>query len=139
MNSPNPAVVIALDVGDKRVGVAWADMAVKVPIAHQTINVDGQELKRLKQVIDELKATIIVVGLPRNQSGATTPQTDTVRAFAEQLEPCGLEIQFQDESLTSVLAEKYLRSLGKPFTKADIDAHAAVIILGDYLEAHHVA
>ena len=139
MSLANPAVVIALDVGDKRIGVAWADMSVKLPVAYPTIDVDGHELDRLKQVIDELKATIIVVGLPRNQSGATTPQTDTVRAFAEQLKSFELEIQFQDESLTSVLAEEQLRLQNKPFTKADIDARAAAIILGDFLEAHHVA
>ena len=139
MSVATPAVVVALDVGDKRIGVAWADLSVKLPVTYPTVEVDGRELNRLKQVIDELKATILVVGLPRNQSGATTPQTAKVHAFTERLKPLGLKIQFQDESLTSVLAEEQLRRVGKPFSKADIDAHAAAIILGDYLEAHHVA
>lgn len=126
--------IIALDVGDKRIGVAHADTSTRIAVAYTTIEVDGIEFERLREIIAELEPSIMVVGFPRNQSGETTKQTDKVRAFARQLERFGIEIVFQDESLTSVLAEKYLKSLGKPYAKAEIDAHAAAIILGDYLE-----
>lgn len=132
----NPNSLIALDVGDKRIGVAYADTGVRLAVAHTTIDVDGLEFERLREVIAELEPSVIIVGLPRNQSGETTAQTEKVRAFANHLERFGIKIIFQDESLTSVLAEKYLRSLGKPYSKADIDSHAAAIILGDYLEAN---
>jgi len=46
------------------------------------------------------------------------------------------EVEFQDESLTSVIAEDRLRVSGKPYAKSDIDALAAAIILQDYLEVH---
>lgn len=129
--------LIALDVGDKRIGVAHADTSVRLPVAYSTIDVDDLVYERLKEVIAELEPVIIVVGLPRNQSGHTTPQTKKVREFARGLERFGVEITFQDESLTSVLAEKYLQSLKKPYARAEIDSHAAAIILGDYLESRY--
>ena len=138
----NPATIpdqhyslIALDVGEKRIGVAHADTSVKLPVAYSTIDVDNLIYERLKEVIAELEPLKIIVGLPRNQSGHTTPQTKKVREFASGLERFGIDIVFQDESLTSVLAEKYLQSLKKPYARAEIDSHAAAIILGDYLES----
>lgn len=135
-NHTNSTSLIALDVGDKRIGVAHADTSVRLAVAYATIDVDGLEFERLREIIAELEPRIIVIGLPRNQSGETTAQTEKVKAFANHLERFGINIVFQDESLTSVLAEKYLRSLGKPYAKAEIDSHAAAIILGDYLEIH---
>lgn len=128
--------LIGLDVGDRRIGVAHADTSVRLPIAYSTVEVDGLEYERLKEIIAELEPRIIIIGLPRNQSGETTAQTEKVRVFAANLERFGIELAFQDESLTSVLAEKYLKSLKKTYTRADIDSHAAAIILGDYLESH---
>lgn len=127
--------IIALDVGDKRIGVAHADTAVKLPVAHTTIEVDGMEIQRLRELVAEFEPSVIVVGFPRNQKGEATEQTQKVIAFARQLDQFGIDIVYQDESLTSVLAEKYLQSLNKPYARAEIDSHAAAIILGDYLEA----
>jgi putative Holliday junction resolvase len=79
-------------------------------------------------------ADTIVVGYPRNQSGEPTAQTAYVEEFAKQLHDMAPHLVFQDESLTSVLAEQRLRAQGKPYTKGDIDAQAAAIILQDYLE-----
>ena len=50
-----------------------------------------------------------------------------------------MNIVFQDESLTSVMAEDRLKASGKPYEKGDIDAMAATIILQDYLEIHYAA
>ena len=128
--------IIALDVGDKRIGVSHADTSTRIAVAYTTIEVDDSEFEHLGEVIAKLEPSVIVVGLPRNQSGETTKQTDKLRAFARQLDRFGIEIVFQDESLTSVLAENYLKSTNKPYTKAEIDARAAAIILGDYLESN---
>ncbi|EDK72434.1 Holliday junction resolvase YqgF [candidate division TM7 genomosp. GTL1] len=126
--------VIALDVGTKRIGIAHADTAVRFPVPYGTLEVDGLEIERLREIIAELEPSLIIVGYPRNQQGEPTAQTGVVKEFAQKLEPFQIDILFQDESLTSVLAEKYLQSQNKPYTKSDIDAHAAAIILGDYLE-----
>ena len=129
----NRHTIIALDVGDKRIGVAHADTSLRLPVAYATIDVDGLEMDRLREVIAEFEPQVIVVGLPRNQQGETTQQTEKVRIFSQKLEQFGREIVFQDESLTSVLATEQLQATGHPYTKADIDARAAAIILGDYL------
>ena len=129
--------LIALDVGEKRIGVAVADTAVRIAVPFSTVEVDGDELKAIAEIVVKEKAEIIVIGYPRNQAGEATTQTDYVEKFAENLTDLGLKLVFQDESLTSVLAEQRLKSYNKPFSKADIDAQAATIILQDYLEVNY--
>lgn len=129
--------ILALDIGEKRIGVAQADTQTKFPFPVGTIEVDDLVMDRLREVITEVEPAHLVIGYPRNQSGEATAQTAAVVEFSKRLEYLDIPIVFQDESLTSVLAEQYLKSLNKPYSKADIDAHAAAIILGDYLEAHY--
>lgn len=130
------AKLLALDVGERRIGVAAADTSTKIAYPVMTIPVDGQEIEVLRQLIAEHAADLLVVGYPRNQSGDPTAQTAAVEAFVARLVPLGVEVVYQDESLTSVMAEQYLASHKKSYTKEDIDAHAASIILTDYLEAN---
>ena len=125
---------LALDVGEKRIGVAQADSDVRIAFPVCTLEVDGLELQRLREIVAEVQPSQLIVGYPRNQSGEVTEQTRITETFAETLQPLEVPVVFQDESLTSVLAEEYLKRHNKPYTKADIDAHAAAIILGDYLE-----
>jgi len=128
--------LLALDVGEKRIGVAIGDTGVKIAMPLDTIEVDGQELERIARLVVDEKIQTIVVGYPRNQSGEATAQTAYVEAFSQQLRDMVESVVFQDESLTSVLAEQRLKSYGKPYSKGDIDAQAAALILQDYLEQH---
>lgn len=125
---------LALDIGEKRIGVAQADSGVRIAFPLCTVDVDGLELGRLREIVAEARPSLLVVGYPRNQKGEATAQTEEVKRVAVTLESLGVPIVFQDESLTSVLAEDYLKRNKKHYTKGDIDAHAAAIILGDYLE-----
>ena len=125
---------LALDVGEKRIGVALGDDGVRLAFAYETIEVDGNEIVRIAELAIRERADVIVVGYPRNQSGEATAQTRYVEEFARRLEDFDAKIVFQDESLTSVLAEQRLQSHKKPYTKGDIDTLAAAIILQDYLE-----
>jgi putative Holliday junction resolvase len=129
--------LVCLDVGEKRIGVAVADSAVRIAVAYDTIMVDGSELQAIERVMTGEKADILVVGYPRNQSGEPTAQTRFVEEFTDTLKDIAPRIVFQDESLTSVIAEQRLKSHKKPYTKGDIDAQAAAIILQDYLEANY--
>jgi putative Holliday junction resolvase len=133
----NKKTLVALDVGEKRIGVAVADTSVKIAIAYETILVDGSEIQAIARIVVDERADTIVVGYPRNQSGEATAQTAYVEEFAKQLDDIAPNIVFQDESLTSVIAEQQLISHRQPYTKGDIDARAAAIILQDYLESHH--
>ena len=125
---------LALDVGEKRIGVALADSSVRIAIAYDTITVDGTELDQITRLVGQESVDTIVVGYPRNQSGEPTAQTAYVEAFAERLQGIGPNILFQDESLTSVKAEELLARQKQPYSKGDIDALAASLILQDYLE-----
>ena len=126
--------LLALDVGEKRIGVALADSAVRIAIAYDTILVDGTEIEQIARLIGFENIDIVVIGYPRNQSGEATKQTEYVEKFAERLNGIAPEIVYQDESLTSVQAEERLKASGKPYAKSDIDALAASLILQDYLE-----
>lgn len=126
---------MALDVGERRIGVAVADDSVRIPVPLDTIEVDGNEAEAITQAAIQQNADTLVVGYPRNQSGESTKQTSFVEEFVAKLD-VDAEIVWQDESLTSVLAEERLKAQGKPYSKGDIDAQAAAIILQDYMETH---
>ncbi len=129
--------LVCLDVGEKRIGVAVADTSVRIAVPYETIEVDGSELEAIAKIVVAENAETLVVGYPRNQSGEATAQTRYVEAFAATLKDIAPTIVFQDESLTSVIAEQQLATHKRPYSKGDIDARAAAIILQDYLELHY--
>lgn len=129
--------LIGLDVGEKRIGVAVADTGVRIAVPFMTIEVDGNEIAAIHELVIRERADTIVVGYPRNQQGEATAQTKYVEQFTERLNEGDAKIVFQDESLTSVIAEQRLAAQKKPYTKGDIDAQAAAIILQDYVEANY--
>ena len=128
--------LIGLDVGTKRIGVAKADSTTKIAVPDGFINVNGQEFAEIARLARLYSTTTFIVGLPRNNSGEETRQSLYVRQFARQLAMSipNARIYFEDESLTSVEAEKRLKARKKNFEKGEIDAEAATIILQDFLE-----
>ena len=126
---------LALDVGERRIGVAMADSQVKIAIPFGCLENDQRIITEVTKLLIDHNIDVVVVGYPRNQSGETTKQTLFVEEFVGRLAEIDLdaEIVYQDESLTSVQAEQRLGSKVKD--KGEIDAEAASIILQDYLEA----
>lgn len=117
--------------------MAICDGVVSIARPLKTLAVDGTEMKQILGILSEEKVDEIIVGYPRNQAGESTAQTALVEEFKDQLQEfTALPIIFQDESLTSVLAEERLVLQGKPYEKADIDMQAATLILQDYMELH---
>lgn len=128
--------IIALDVGEKRIGVAQADAAIGIAVPYDTIEVDGREVEEILRLVISTGASKLVVGYPRNQSGEPTAQTGFVEGFVEKISATDAEIIYQDESLTSVIAEQQLQRRKKPYSRSDIDMVAASLILTDYLESN---
>ncbi len=128
--------LIGLDVGTKRIGLAKADSNVRIAMPHGTIDVDGSEMMQIASFARIYGAHYFVVGLPRNSKGEETAQSRYVRKFVRELKKVlpDAKIRFQDESLTSVEAQRRLEARKKPYEKGDIDAEAAAIILQDFLE-----
>ena len=126
--------LLGLDVGAARIGVALADTGVRIAVPGNVIEVNGHELAAVAELVLKHTINTIVIGYPRNQSGEPTQQTAYVEAFANTLKDIDAKIVFQDESLTSVIAEQRLNARRQHYTKGDIDSEAAAIILQDYME-----
>ena len=128
--------LIALDVGTKRIGVAKADSKVRIAIPYSAVEVDGTEFQKIASLARAWDIDSFVIGLPRNSQGQETEQSRYVRQFARDLKKSipSAKICFQDESLTSVEAEKRLKNRKKGYKKGDIDSEAAAIILQDFIE-----
>jgi len=130
--------ILALDVGGVRIGVAMADSELKFANPLMTLTNDEHIWEALAALIEANDVKTAVVGLPRSLQGHETPQTQICRNFAKSLsERLKIAVALQDEATTSVKAEAELRSRGKPYEKADIDALAATYILEDYLMGEH--
>lgn len=126
--------LLALDVGEKRIGVARASSLARLPQPAGVIPVDGYEIERIKQLVNTEGATVLVVGLPRNLQSEETDQTRKVRDFVEKLRPeLTIAIEFQDESGTSKKAEAEQQESRHRY---GVDELAATYILQDYLETH---
>ncbi|QHU93924.1 Holliday junction resolvase RuvX [Candidatus Saccharibacteria bacterium oral taxon 488] len=127
---------LALDVGEKRIGLAMADSQVRIAVPFGWVASDERVMEELAEIMLRHDISLVVVGYPRNQSGEPTQQTEFVVDFVRRLGQLDIdaEIAYQDESLTSVQAEQ--RLAGKIKDKGEIDAEAASIILQDYLEVH---
>ena len=126
--------LMALDVGDRRIGVAVANRIARLAHPYGTFINDESIWQQIAALVKAEDIGIIVVGLPRSLQSEDTGQTRSVRNFASELQKqTGLKVVFQDEALTSRQAEAELRSRGKQFAKGEIDALAATYILEDYL------
>ncbi len=128
------STILALDVGNRRVGVAAANTLARLPRAVTTLERDDAFWGKLGKLIADESVAVLVVGLPRNLQGNSTAQTTTTREFIDELKHHFTgTIVTQDEALTSHQAEAELNGRGKQYAKGDIDMLAAVYILEDYL------
>lgn len=126
--------IVALDVGEVRIGIASARTEVRLAYPLATYVNDEHFTERLKLLLGQEQAVQLVVGLPRGLNGQTTAQTEYVVDFVRSLQQeITVPISFQDEALTSRKAEAELKARKKPFEKGDVDALAATYILEDYL------
>jgi putative holliday junction resolvase len=134
MQQPHNSI-LALDVGEKRIGIALASRAARIASPLATLPNDSTFKKRFAVLVEENSVDTIVVGLPRGIDGQDTNQTAYAQEFAKglQLAP-DLRVQFQDEALTSVKAEEELQARGVRYTKEDVDALSATYILEDFLQ-----
>lgn len=127
-------IIMSVDVGEKRVGVALAGSIARLP-SPLTVLSREDSLVQLKKLVDEHSVSLIVVGLPRNLSGMQTAQSTSVLRYAEQLRTAtGKPVVMQDETLSSVRADKIMGTDGK---RQPNDAYAAAVILHDYLEGNY--
>ncbi len=129
---------MALDVGDKRIGMAITDaLGVTVqgrPTLHRrTLSGD---IAQISQVIADEAVVEVVVGHPLHMDGASSPQSQKVERFVESLrEAISVRVVLWDERLTSFAAEQHLEELGLDWRarRKHVDEVAAIFILEDYM------
>ncbi len=126
------ATILALDIGERRVGVARAGVIARLPEPLVTLPNDEDFSGHLQQLIDEHDVSEVVVGLPRGMNGQTTQQTRYVKDFVKNLK-LTVKVHFQDEAVTSIEAVNRLQNGNEAYQKEDIDALAATIVLEDFL------
>jgi putative Holliday junction resolvase len=131
---------IALDIGDKRVGVACGDVEVRIAtplevILRSSIELDARALAKITRDYD---AAQLIVGLPRNMDGTQGAQAEAVIAYAEKIaQALHLPLTFWDERLSTVEATRRAHETGARGKKSrrNLDAIAAAVILQDFLDS----
>jgi len=130
--------IVALDVGDRRIGIAVCDemRIIASPHSVYTRVGFGPDVRHIKALCDQLGTSDVLCGLPRNMDGSLGFQSQKVIALAEQLEKAGLNIFYQDERLTTVTAERALIEGGmhRQERRGTVDKVAAAVILQQYLD-----
>ena len=132
------AILLGLDVGDTRIGVALSDeLGVAAhPLCTLTRKNRKVDLIAISDLVSIHKVECVVIGLPISLDGSIGTQAEKVQKFAKRLEHViDIPIEFQDERFTTAEAEEILHELNKDAKaqKELIDEVSAVIILDDYL------
>lgn len=130
--------IIALDIGDVRIGVAVSDPSrtIATPVNVITRLGWGPDTRAIKALCDHYGTTLVVSGLPLNMDGSEGFQAQKVRSLCSQLVQAGLTVFFQDERLSTVAAEDALLegNVSREERKKKIDKIAAAIILEQWLK-----
>ena len=131
---------LALDVGDKTIGIAVSDLLGLTAQGLETIrrNSNKEDINRLKELIATYNVTDLVVGLPKNMNGTEGERCQLVRSFAGKVSKACPDVQvtFWDERLSTVAAERSLieADVSRRKRKKVIDKMAAVHILQGFLD-----
>jgi putative Holliday junction resolvase len=141
--SGSPGRVVALDLGSRRIGVAFSDSRRTLASPWGTIERSGDAQRDRAAIVDavrEVEATVVVVGLPLSLSGSAGPaaraalaETDALRAA---LEPLGIAVETADERFTTVEAQRSLSAAGRKgkASRRVVDSAAAMVLLQAWLD-----
>lgn len=132
--------VMALDYGDVRIGIALSDVTRFLASGYENYTRVSLEAdcKHISEIVVSNNVKVIVLGLPLNMDGTEGVRVEKTREFAEVLSKyTDAKIEYLDERLTSVSAEKILISadVSRKKRKEVLDKLSATIILQDYLDS----
>lgn len=136
---------VALDLGTRRIGVAVSDaggmMATPYSVIHRSGDV-GADRAKVAEIVAEVEAGLVVVGLPLSLDGSTGPAARAALAEAEALrQVLAVPVELQDERLTSVTANRSLTEAGvtgrrrrRAREAGAVDQAAAAVLLQSWLD-----
>jgi len=130
--------ILAVDWGERRIGLAVSDPRGIIATGLETLSVRGRDdaLTRVTAVAGEVEAERIVVGLPLLMNGSRGEAAHAAESFAEALrERVGVPVDTYDERLTSTISERRLKEVGvrTGHARGRVDQGAAIALLESYL------
>lgn len=131
--------MLALDVGDARIGLAVGSIGSSFVFGRGHLERHGtkRDVAAVLELAAREGAEVVVVGLPLRLDGTSSAQTERVRVFASALAAAGAKVEFEDERLTTRIAQRQVGSSALPRSrrqeKGRLDEAAAVLILESYL------
>jgi len=128
------AVVVAVDFGEKRIGLATSDASGTLATPRETLSrrSDAGAVEALARFCREAEATLVVFGVPRSPEGSESAFAARVRSFAGRFERAtGLPVRFHEETLTS---NEAARRVAPGSGREALDREAAAVLLEDYLQ-----
>lgn len=132
--------VLALDIGEVRVGIAVSDAtgSVASPVtvlpAHEVLS----HARTFRRVLEDYEPDLLVCGRPKTMAGEDGPQAERVMVQGTQIaQACGLPLEFADERLSSREAKRILREegLSEKAMRGKVDMVAASLFLQAWLDA----
>ncbi len=131
--------MLALDLGDVRIGVAISDDERRVAVPLGTVRAGApQDLRTIAKLVREHDVALVVVGHPLSLAGERGEAARRAEAFAEALRSVlAVPVVLHDERLSTVQAERALGEAGLrgPRRRRAVDRSAATVILQSYLDA----
>ena len=132
-----PGVRLGIDAGTARFGVARSDLHGMLATPVETVPRGAGDIARIRELVSEIDAVEIIVGLPLALSGRETASTGDAKEFAGRLSTaCAVPVRMVDERLSTVSANSALRASGRNAknSRSVVDQVAAVIILQHALD-----
>jgi len=131
--------ILAIDLGEKRIGIAISDelgiTAQGLPTIPSTT--EDENLKKIKKLVDKYNVKKIILGLPKNMNGTLGRQAEKSLSFAQKIKNIHqVPVELEDERLSTSKAERLLIQADRSRKKRKkvIDKMSAVIILQSYLD-----
>jgi len=133
--------ILALDFGEKRIGVAVSDALNIIAQSVGTIERKGikNDLKKIQELVREYDANRLIVGLPLNMDGTKGKSADFAVTFVDEIKKeIKIEVEMMDERLTTAQGERILleADVSRKNRRKNLDKIAAQLILQNYLDLH---
>ncbi len=131
---------LAIDYGDRRIGLAVSDLLgiTAQPVGFLTVNGDRDAIRQIETFVTRYEVKRFVLGLPRNMNGSEGVRVEKTRAFGEKLKETfpQTELDFFDERMTTICAERALIDMNVRKKEGKKDMLSAALILQGYMDTH---
>lgn len=123
---------MALDYGERRIGLALSDERQVTVSEHSVIENNGDTKAKIAEICKEEEVVKIIVGLPRNMDGSLGFQAKISQQFGQSISDV-CPVEYEDETGTTELAYEAMKGLDKKTKDSRVDSMSAKIILESYL------